>query len=236
MADSFRDTRLEDLAPVRWLGALAEAVAEVLGNRQDAELAKLKAAASFRVAEFCPDDAIAQLALTLRIPLFPQESAVSIRARAAEAFPTWEEAGLPQAVERSLRAFGILEVLVINYSDMPDGTDWFSKFWVKGGPTMPWTAQLWGAWTWGSGTWGTTAEPWQIDAVLGQIVYWKSPQSLPVSFINTFDDGLVWGLGEWGNSIWGGTSVEWPLSNLWGAGWCTWGNFNWGTGRWHSDS
>lgn len=235
MADSFRETRLEEPAPLRWLGPLAEALAEAMGARQDDELEKLKAAASFRVAEFCPDDAIAQLAVTLAIPLFPFEDPASIRARAAEAFPTWEEAGLPEGVERSLRAFGIAEAKVYNYADWPDGTDWYSKFWVTGGPTLPWTQQIWGVFIWGdSGTWGTTAEPWQINATLGQIVYWKSPQSLPVAYINNFGEGMVWGVDTWGSTTWGGSTVVWPLSNLWGADWCTWGNFTWGTGRWHA--
>ncbi len=228
----FVEARLADLAPIRFLRGLWDGVAQVMGAAQDEETATLKAAASMRSPSHAPDDILPLLAFNFKIPLWGVEDPSRLRARIAAAFPTWEEAGLPQAIIRSLTAYGLELVQVFNYADWPTPDEWFSKFYVVGSGTMPWGEQTWGEWNWGEQTWGTTAEPDDIRQTLGQIVFWKSPQSLPVAFINNFGTGMVWGLHVWGEQTWGGATVLWPLANLWGANWVKWGAFKWGNGRW----
>jgi hypothetical protein len=229
----FVEARLADLRPIRWLSGLWEGVAKTLGAAQDEESATLKAAVSMRVGPHAPDDILHLLAVNFGLPLFYSEEFASLRARISEAFPTWEEAGLPDAIIRSLNAFGVTDVTVKNWADWPTPDNWYSKFWVVLGPGMPWITQRWGFFNWGdSETWGTSATAAEINAVLGQVVFWKSPQSLPVAVINTFGDGLVWGVDAWGSTTWGGQSVVWPLANMWGEEWVKWGSFNWGNGKW----
>jgi hypothetical protein len=227
---TFAEARLADIRPIRWLGDLAKGIARALGNAQDDEVALLKAGVSMRVPDYCPDDAVGKLAYTFRLPTFAGELAEQLRERCKEAFPTWEEAGLPAAIIRSLTGYGIPEVQVINWSEWPTPDDWFSKFWVRlfgfFGPLN------WGEFNWGDATWGSTATIAQRRAVMGQIVFWKSPQSLPVSVLIDFDDGMIWGVHEWGAEPWGGTGVQWPMTNLWGDEHVVWGGFKWGTGRW----
>jgi len=219
------------MRPIRWLGDLAEGIARTLGQTQDDEMALLKAGVSMRVPDYCPDDALGKLAVTFHLPTFIGELADQLRGRCKEAFPTWEEAGLPQAIIRSLKGYGIPEIQVINWSEWQTPDDWFSKFWVriKGffGPLN------WGEFNWGDEyTWGTTATSAQKHAIFGQILYWKSPQSLPVSVLVDLDDGMLWGVHEWGAEPWGGTGAQWPMANLWGEEWVSWGSFSWGNGRW----
>jgi hypothetical protein len=228
----FVAARLADLRPIRWLSGLWEGVAKTLGAAQDEESATLKATVSMRVGPHAPDDILHLLAVNFGLPLFYNETFESLRGRIVEAFPTWEEAGLPEAIVRSLRAYGIDGVDVKHFADWPTPDNWFSKFYVVLSVT-PWITQRWGFFEWAdSETWGTSATAAEKNAVLGQVVFWKSPQSLPVSIINTFGDGLVWGVDVWGSTTWGGQSVIWPLANLWGADWVKWGAFNWGNGKW----
>lgn len=228
----FVAARLADLRPIRWLRGLWDGVAQVMGDAQTAEVQVLKDGVSMRAAAFCPDDAVHLAAQTRGLPLFAFEDPGSLRNRVGAAFATWEEAGLPQAIIRSLQAWGVTEVVVYNYSDWPDGSDWFSKFWVKikGGLTPG--PLFWGSFNWGQYSWGSTATTAQIKAVLGQVVFWKSPQSLPVEVIVDFDQGFIWGSHVWGEEPWGGETIVWPLANLWGEPWVSWGAFKWGTGRW----
>lgn len=217
MASSFVSTRLEDLAPLRWMGDLAERFTAAFGADQDAAVAELKEAVSMRIAEFCPDDALGRFAVNVQLPTFEGEPPAALRAREVQAFPTWEEAGLPQAIIRSLDAWGNPGVTVTNYADAPDGSDWFSKFWV----TMPGYAvnpQVWGVFEWGDPSlWGgATAQ--QLAQIYGQILYWKSPQSIPVSVTIDFQGAAP--------------NVELGMSNLWGEPWVVWGGFLWGNGRW----
>jgi hypothetical protein len=228
---TFAKARVADMRPIRWLGDLAETMARAIGEAQDDEVDKLKAAASFGSPEHCPDDAIARLAEIFRMPTFAGFTDEQLRALCTEAFSTWEEIGLPQAIVRALTLYGIPEIEVFNYADWPTPDQWFSKFWVRiAGMFLP---LLWGSFSWGgSSTWGSTATATEIRITSKLIVFCKSPQSLPVSVVVDFGDGFLWGVHPWGSSAWGGTSIQWPLANLWGAEWAKWGAFKWGTGRW----
>ncbi len=229
---TFAEARVADMRPIRWLGPLAEGIARALGSAQDTETDLLKAGVSMSDPDFCPDDALGRLAAIFRLPTFVGELAEQLRGRCKEAFPTWEEAGLPQAIIRSLTGYGVPEIEVINWSEWRTPDDWFSKFWVR---LRGFFAPLnWGEFNWGDPqvTWGSTATPAQKKAVFGQILYWKSPQSLPVAVLVDFGDGMLWGVHEWGAKPWGGTGVQWPMTNLWGDEHVSWGGFRWGNGRW----
>lgn len=230
----FAEARLADLRPIRWLRGVWDGVAQVMGEAQDDEVATLKDAVSIRAAQHCPEDAAHLLAQTRKIPLFAFEPAAAILARAGAAFSTWEAAGLPQAIIQSLELYGIGQVDVYNYDDFADGSDWYSKFWVKIKDGITPGPLTWGGFNWGDYTWGSTTTLAQVRAILGQVVYWKSPQSLPVAVIVDFGSGFVWGVDEWGASTWGGDTLLWPLANMWGEAWVLWGAFKWGNGRWHT--
>ncbi|MBK9263063.1 MAG: hypothetical protein IPM54_25075 [Polyangiaceae bacterium] len=228
---SFLEARVADMRPIRWLGELAEGIARALGTVQDREIDLLKAGVKMRVPDHCPDDALGKLAPTFRLPIFAGELAERLRGRMQEAFPTWEDAGLPEAIERSLGGYGVPTVEVFHWQQWhePDD-DWYSKFWVFISGLFG--SLNWGEFNWGDATWGSTATLAEKRAVLGQVVFWKSPQSLPVSVIVGLGGGMIWGVHNWGDEVWGGETIQWPLSNLWGADWCAWGAFKWGNGRW----
>jgi hypothetical protein len=228
---TFAKARVADMRPIRWLGKLAETMARVIGDEQDAEVGRLKEAASFGSPAHCPDDAIPRLAEIFRMPTFAGFTAEQLRALCSEAFPTWEEIGLPDAIIRALTLYGIPDVEVINYAQWPSPDQWFSKFWVRiAGKFSP---LLWGSFSWGdSSTWGSNATKKEIRVISKLIVFCKSPQSLPVSVIVDFGDGFLWGVHAWGEHVWGGSAIQWPLANLWGADWARWGAFRWGNGRW----
>lgn len=227
---TFLAARLADMRPIRWLGELAESLARAIGELQDEEVDKLKAGASFASPKYCPDDAITLLANIFQMPTFAGFTAEQLRALCSEAFPIWEEIGLPQAIIRALTLYGIPEVEVFNYADWPTPDQWFSKFYVR--IAGQFTPLLWGDWSWGEATWGSNATGAEIRIISKLIVFCKSPQSLPVSIVVDFGDGFIWGVQQWGDANWGGSSIQWPLANLWGADWCKWGAFKWGTGRW----
>lgn len=233
---SFRGARLEDLAPLAWLRGIGDTIAATFGEEQDAAVQALKDAVSMRVVDFCPDDALHFLAQNFALPLFFGETLESLRGRIASAFDTWADAGIPQGIIRSLNAFGVFGVRVFNWSDWQTPDNWFSKFWVVVGPGLSWGQQTWGNWDWGDQTWGTTAPPAVVKSVLGQVRWWKSPQSLPVGVISDFGEGLIWGVHAWGEAgyggLWGSSPIIWPMANLWGEAWVSWGAFRWGNGRW----
>lgn len=233
---TFRRARLEDIEPIAWLRGLGDTIAAVLGEAQDTELERLKDSASFRSAEFCPDDALHLLAPIFGLPVWYGDWLEGLRSRIAEAWETWEEAGIPQGIIRSLNAHGVLDVRIFNWSDWRTADQWFSKFWTVVGPQLPWGPQTWGSFNWGDQTWGSTASSDQVRSVLGQTLFWKSPQALPVAVISDFGEGLMWGVHAWGQAgyggLWGSSPIAWPMANLWGEGWVFWGGFNWGNGRW----
>jgi hypothetical protein len=227
---TFEAARVADMRPIRWMGELAQGIARAVGKAQDAEVTLLKAGASFGAPEHCPDDAITRLAAVFRMPTFAGFSAAQLRAICAEAFPIWEEIGLPQAIVRSLQAYGVPEVEVYNYADWPTADEWFSKFYVRiKGLFAPLN---WGEFNWNDASWGSTATVTERRIIQRLILFCKSPQSLPVFVLVDFDDGMLWGVHEWGQQVWGGSAIVWPLANLWGADWCVWGSNAWGTGRW----
>jgi len=227
---TFAASRVEDMQPIRWLGALAEAIAQTIGTAQDEEVDTLKASASFGAPAYCPDDAIPRLADIFRMPTFAGYTPAKLRELCRQAFPIWEEIGLPQAIVRALQTFGIPTVQVFNYSDWPTADEWFSKFYVAiGGLFGPLN---WGAFNWGDASWGSTATVVERRIVQRLIVFCKSPQSLPVGVIVDLGGGMIWGLHEWNSEVWGGEAIFWPLANLWGADWVHWGGVLWGTGRW----
>jgi len=232
MAETFADTRVEDMAPIRWLGALAETMARVLGERQDAELAILKEAVSMRVPAFCPDDALGLLAQNLKIPTFFGELPERLRARLSIAFTTWEGAGLPRAIAGSLGAWGLANAQITNWSDVMTPDEWFSKFCVTIGPPMPWSEPVWGNFNWGEEQWGLNITESEKRQIIGQVLFWKSPQSLPEAIIIDPSGAFDYTIHPGGELTWDGSVTILPLANLWGSQWVKWGEFNWGNGKW----
>lgn len=236
MAKNFSTAMGADRENIPWQGIdLAARVGRAQGKCLDREHLLHAEAITVNLAVYCPDDALDDVGRMLKIERYFGEPDATYRERLKAGWDTWELAGLPEAIVRSLNAYGIIDVTIYRWDEWPTPDDWFSKFYVVLGPSMPYEAQIWGTFSWGDpSTWGSTATVNDVRAIWKQIIKWKAPHGVPVAIILNFGDGFVWGVDVWGNNVWGGTAVVWPLFNGWGESWVFWGGFNWGNGKWNN--
>jgi hypothetical protein len=186
---SFIEARVEEL-PVWLRGTNGIGVATAQGAQQDLELRLEIAGTKQRWPTTCDDEALDDVGVRVQIERYPGESNDVYRARLLEAFPTWNEAGTPQAIIDQLHACGIEDVTVVrDYDGVFAPGRWFSRFWVILGPKMPWSPLRCGAFTCGDGsTCGSTATLDQIRLVKRVILKWKGDRGYPVKVILWFPD------------------------------------------------
>lgn len=184
----FIEARLEEL-PIWLRNRHGRALTIAQGAQQDLELRLEISGTKQRWPHTCDDAALDDVGVGFQIERFPGESHARYRARLLIAWETWFKSGTPQAIEDSLHAWGIEDVVV--YRDF-DGTfaegQWYSRFWIVLGPRMPWRELICGSFTCGSGvTCGSTATESEISQVKRQILKWKSYYGYPVKIILRFD-------------------------------------------------
>lgn len=133
MSSTFVTWRTSKLLPPL-NGPMDELFAGVFGAEQDTELALLRVAALSRFPATCPDDGLDLLGQAYTLPRMPSESHDSYRARLVAAWDTWEVAGSPDAIVKSLHAYGITDVEVFREEDTDYTYPWYSRFDVSLGP------------------------------------------------------------------------------------------------------
>lgn len=193
MADpTFVSNRIAEL-PTAFRDPEGEAWATGMGTVQDGEAALLRTAALAGVPQYCPDDALDQVGGWMGIPRLDGEvdgtTTTGYRGRLCSTFTIWEKAGAPQSIIDSLVAYGIADVTVeLDYTDVWMPGDWYSRFWVVLGPTMPWTEVLLGTWVLGEGTLGSSATRAEVIAVKKQVLQWKDVRGYPVAVVLNWND------------------------------------------------
>jgi hypothetical protein len=189
---SFVANRLAEVPPAL-NGPEGQALARALGEAQDDEATRLRIAALSRLPALCPDDALDGVGAWLELPRFEGEGDGTYRGRLVAGWTTWSEAGSAQAIEDSLRAYGIPDVRVVEEGESPTlPGSWYSRFRVELGPDFGATgiaAPLLGDVTLGDFYLGTTATVRQRRAINAQVLKWKAVHALFVDVIYLYSTG-----------------------------------------------
>jgi hypothetical protein len=182
-----------------WLrGPNAQAFLGLLGDAKDTALGELRAGVKARWPGLGPPDALYLQGQGFDIERFPGESDDVYTARLQKAWQTHRLAGTSAAIVESLRAYGIVDVQVVeDWEGSFAPGSWYSRFWVILGPdfgtlgleplAMPFSL--------GNATLGTTATPEHVRAIKRQILKWKDTHGYPVGVLLRFGDPAVLGLG-----------------------------------------
>jgi hypothetical protein len=225
---AFELARLGEL-PTFLDGPNGRGCAAALGRAQDVEQALLTDAVLMRYPARCPADALNILGADSAIERFPNEpdgTAVpptGYQGRLIARWATWKKAGSAGGIIDSLNAYGITDVIVAQ--DWQTGIvpgDWYSRFDVILGPTLPYTPMILGAWVLGeSGTLGSSATVLEVLAIKRQILKWKSAHSYPVRIILDFGavaassvDAVVYAASGFGPDA--GDMAVWHIGKLFG--------------------
>lgn len=165
-----------------------EAWCEGLGAGEDTELERFRQAALCHAPARCPDDGLDVTAEGLDIQRYPGESHASLRGRAGASFPTHKLGGAPNAIVRSLQAYGIPDVRVLREeSGHYWNGRWYSRFRVQLGPSLG--ILVFTYFIIGQGVIGTTPiggphlDGDQRRAVKSQILRWKAAHGYAVDIM-----------------------------------------------------
>ncbi|MRG98280.1 phage tail protein [Polyangium spumosum] len=225
MADEFRELQHGNIpdggqwTDAEWLrGPNAQAFLALLGETKDATLDELRAAIKARWPGLGPPDALRLQGQGFDVERFEGETDEAYLARLERAWETHRGAGTSGAIEESLRAFGLPDVLVIEdwQGRFAEGS-WYSRFWVVLGPDfgtlgieplrMPFLL--------GEPTLGSSATVAQVRAIKRQVLKWKDAHGFPVHMILRFRDAPILGLGlELGFKLGGSEgsgAAFWPI-------------------------
>ena len=209
----FREYNLEQASvPVR--GPFGLALADAIGEQQDAELALLRTALLCHLPARCPDDGLDALGRHYQIERYAGESHPSYRARLVNAWQTWETAGTAAAIEAQVRAFGVPDVLVQEDHEIPGawpGTMW-PRFRVRLGPdlgALSLNRFYIGTHTIGGGVpiGGPHVDAAQRRALKGIARKWKAAHSYPVDIL-VWESGTLIGESTIGDDVIGGDSEQ----------------------------
>lgn len=221
---TFKSNRRAEL-PTAFRDAQGIAWANGMGEVQDQEVSLLGTAAVARFPYLCPDDALDLCGTWLLLPRLDGEvngtTTSGYRGRLCAAWPTWIKAGTPQSIVDSLNSYGITDVQVyLDYQGAYMPGDWYSRYWVVLGPTMPYDPMLLGSWILGEGTLGSSATLDQVRQIKKQVLQWKDVRGYPVAVVLRFDasDPPTGFDATMADTIMGGgdSFVRWEMGKIYG--------------------
>lgn len=194
----------------------------VRGRAQDVEIRNLKDAVVMSQLEGAADEGLDRLGPGYQIERFFGESHASYRRRLERAWEMWKMAGtrgtdeVPSATVQSLREYGIEDVELREDHEWEAALgEWFSRYWVILGPTMPWGPMQTPFQTQaGVTTQGSTATASEVRAVKRQVLKWKSPHGYPVQIILRFPGSIITGFGLTTPFQTNEPTCRWPLGKV----------------------